>query len=47
MRHGKDIFHWSKDEIDDIIDFYTATTADHQFLSINSENFYKKNNKID
>ena len=43
MRHGKDIFHWSKDEIDDIIDFYTATTADHQFLSTNPENFYKNN----
>lgn len=43
MRYGKDIFHWSKDEINDIINFYTATTADHQFLSTNPENFYKDN----
>lgn len=41
MRHGNNILDWSKDEINDIIDFYTATTTDSQLLSINSEKFYE------
>ena len=41
MRHGKNINNWSKDEIKDIINFYTATTTDSQLLSINSKKFYE------
>lgn len=42
MRYGDSINNWSKDEINDIINFYTATTADSQFFSIESEKFYEK-----
>ena len=45
MRYGKSINNWSKDEIKDIIEFYTATTADSQLFSISSEKFCEKNNK--
>lgn len=45
MRYGKSIDNWSKDEINDIIDFYTATTTDSQFTSIISEKFYEEENE--
>ena len=45
MRYGTSINNWSKDEINDIINFYTATTTDSQLSSISSEKFYKKDNK--
>lgn len=45
MRYGDSINNWSKDEINDIINFYTATTADSQLSSISSEKFCEKDNK--